>query len=69
MLDWKLLEAAQPALLNNEKVYGSFKIINTDRTAGTIVSNEISKNIKLQAYLKIVFTLNLQAQPVKALLP
>lgn len=43
VLDWKLLEVAQPALLNGEKVYGSFKIINTDRTAGTIVSNEISK--------------------------
>lgn len=46
VLDWKLLEVAQPALSNGQKVYGSFKIINTDRTAGTIVSNEISKLFK-----------------------
>jgi glutamate synthase (NADPH/NADH) large chain len=46
VLDWKLLEVAKPALLNNEKVFGSFKIINTDRTAGTIVSHEISKRFK-----------------------
>ena len=43
VLDWKLLEVAQPALLNGEQVHGSFNIINTDRTVGTIVSNEISK--------------------------
>ena len=42
-LDWKLLEAAQPALERKEKVFGSFKILNTDRTVGTILSNEISK--------------------------
>ncbi|WP_018617265.1 glutamate synthase large subunit [Segetibacter koreensis] len=46
VLDWKLLEVAQPALENGEKVYGSFEIINTDRTAGTIVSNEISKRYR-----------------------
>ena len=43
VLDWKLLEAAKPALKKRQKVYKSFKIINTDRTAGTILSNEISK--------------------------
>ena len=43
VLDWKLLEAAQPALQNRQKVFASFKIKNTDRTAGTIISNEISK--------------------------
>lgn len=42
-LDWKLLEAAKPALERNEKVFESFKILNTDRTVGTILSNEISK--------------------------
>ena len=42
-LDWRLLEAAKPALERNEKVYESFKILNTDRTVGTILSNEISK--------------------------
>jgi glutamate synthase (NADPH/NADH) large chain len=43
VLDWKLLEAAQPALQSGQKVFASFKIKNTDRTAGTIISNEISK--------------------------
>jgi glutamate synthase (NADPH/NADH) large chain len=42
-LDWKLLEAAKPALERKEKVFKSFRILNTDRTVGTILSNEISK--------------------------
>jgi len=46
VLDWKLLEAAQPALDNLQKVTGSFNIKNTDRTAGTILSNEISRKYK-----------------------
>ena len=43
-LDWKLLEAAKPALEKKEKVSESFRILNTDRTVGTILSNEISKS-------------------------
>ncbi len=43
LLDWKLLRAAQPALLHHQKVFASFMIKNTDRTIGTILSNEISK--------------------------
>jgi glutamate synthase (NADPH) large chain len=43
VLDWKLLAAAQPAILNKEKVTAAFDIKNTDRTVGTIVSNEITK--------------------------
>lgn len=43
VLDWKLLEAAQPALENKQKVSAVFDIKNTDRTAGTILSNEITK--------------------------
>ena len=43
VLDWKLLEAAQPAIQQQEKVKASFDIKNTDRTVGTIVSNEITK--------------------------
>jgi glutamate synthase (NADPH/NADH) large chain len=43
VLDWKLLKAAEPALEKKEKVKQSFKIQNTDRTTGTILSNEISK--------------------------
>ncbi len=43
VLDWKLLEAAKPAIERKERVTASFEIKNTDRTAGTILSNEITK--------------------------
>ncbi|MFD2921906.1 glutamate synthase large subunit [Terrimonas rubra] len=43
ILDWKFLEAAQPALNNKEKIRAEFNIINTDRAAGTLLSNEITK--------------------------
>jgi glutamate synthase (NADPH/NADH) large chain len=43
VIDWKLVKAAQPALERGEKVYGEFNSINTDRTIGTMLSNEISK--------------------------
>ena len=43
VLDWKLLEAAKPALEKQEKVRLAFPIRNTDRTVGTILSNEITK--------------------------
>jgi glutamate synthase (NADPH) large chain len=49
VLDWKLLELekAQPALEKAEKVVASsFRSKNTDRTAGTILSNEITKKYK-----------------------
>ena len=46
VLDWKLLKAAQPALESQQKVKAEFNIINTDRTAGTILSNEITKKYK-----------------------
>jgi glutamate synthase (NADPH/NADH) large chain len=46
VLDWKLLEAAKPALEKQEKITASFDIKNTDRTAGTILSNEITKIYK-----------------------
>jgi glutamate synthase (NADPH/NADH) large chain len=46
VLDWKLLDAAQPALQQKQKVFASFAIRNTDRTVGTILSNEISKKFK-----------------------
>ncbi len=46
VLDWKLLETATPALESGQKVVGSFAIKNTDRTAGTILSNEITKKYK-----------------------
>ena len=37
------MTAAKPAIENVEKVFGEFAIVNTDRTVGTIVSNEITK--------------------------
>ncbi len=46
VLDWKLLEAAEPALDRMETVSAAFNIKNTDRTAGTILSNEISRKYK-----------------------
>ncbi len=46
VIDWKLLEVAKPALEKKERIYGEFSIKNTDRTAGTILSNEITKIYK-----------------------
>jgi len=46
VLDWKLLQAAKPALEKQEKITAAFDIKNTDRTAGTILSNEITKIYK-----------------------
>lgn len=46
ILDWKLFEAAKPAIEKKEKVKASFDIKNTDRTVGTMLSNEISKKYK-----------------------
>jgi len=43
ILDWQLLKAAEAALTSSEKVTASFAIKNTDRTVGTLLSNEISK--------------------------
>jgi glutamate synthase (NADPH/NADH) large chain len=42
-LDWKLLEAAQPALKDGSVVNGEFQIININRSVGAILSNELSK--------------------------
>ncbi len=46
VIDWQLLEIAKPALLNRQKVVAEFSIRNTDRTIGTILSNEISKRYR-----------------------
>ena len=46
VLDWKLLEAAIPALAEQQKISASFNIKNIDRTTGTILSNEITKLYK-----------------------
>ncbi len=46
VLDWNLLAAAQKTIDTKQKVTASFLIKNTDRTVGTIVSNEITKIYK-----------------------
>jgi glutamate synthase (NADPH/NADH) large chain len=46
VLDWQLLKAAEPAIARQERVSACFPIKNTDRTAGTILSNEITKQYK-----------------------
>jgi glutamate synthase (NADPH/NADH) large chain len=46
VLDWNLLKAAKPALDNQQKIFGEFLLKNTDRTTGTILSNEITKRYK-----------------------
>lgn len=48
VLDWKLVELAQPALLKGEKVTATLPIKNIDRTTGTLLSNEITKLYKDQ---------------------
>ena len=48
VLDWKLLEAAKPAIEKQQKISAAFDIRNTDRTVGTIVSNEITKIYKAE---------------------
>jgi glutamate synthase (NADPH/NADH) large chain len=60
VLDWKLLKAAAPALEKKQRVSASFPIKNTDRTAGTILSNEITKKYKAEGLPEdtIHFTFN-----------
>ncbi|MES2275865.1 MAG: glutamate synthase large subunit [Bacteroidota bacterium] len=43
IIDWKLLETAKAALEDQTPVFASFDVKNTDRTIGTLLSNEISK--------------------------
>ena len=43
ILDWGLLKQAKEALESKTPVFGTFNVKNTDRTIGTLLSNEISK--------------------------
>ncbi len=43
VLDHQFIAAAQPAILNKQPVFGEFDVKNTDRSLGTMLSNEISK--------------------------
>jgi glutamate synthase (NADPH/NADH) large chain len=45
-LDWQLVKTARAAIDNKQKTSGSFVIKNTDRTTGTILSNEITKKYR-----------------------
>ncbi len=47
-LDWQLMEKAQPTLEKMEKVFASFPIKNTNRTVGTILSNEITRKYRAE---------------------
>ncbi|MBK6938282.1 MAG: glutamate synthase large subunit [Chitinophagaceae bacterium] len=47
-LDWRLLQVAASAIENKEKITAAFAIKNTDRTVGTILSNEITKKYKAE---------------------
>ncbi len=46
VLDWKLVEAARPALEEGLPSTGKFSIRNIDRAVGALLSNEVSKKYK-----------------------
>jgi len=46
VLDWKFIEASKEALSKGTPVKASFDIINIDRSAGTILGNEVTKRFK-----------------------
>ncbi|WP_207533175.1 glutamate synthase large subunit [Desertivirga arenae] len=46
ILDWQLVEHAKQALESKTPVFGSFNVKNTDRTIGTVLSNEVTKIYK-----------------------
>ncbi|NRF40245.1 glutamate synthase large subunit [Pedobacter foliorum] len=48
ILDHELIKAAQPALFNKEPIYKEFEVKNTNRSIGTMLSNEVSKVYKSQ---------------------
>ncbi|MEM6765129.1 MAG: glutamate synthase large subunit [Bacteroidota bacterium] len=45
-LDWELVKAANSSLEKGIPVYHQFDIVNTNRSVGTILSNEITKRYK-----------------------
>jgi glutamate synthase (NADPH) large chain len=48
VLDWKLMEAAKPALESGQKIRADFPIRNIDRTAGSMLSNEITRKYRAE---------------------
>jgi glutamate synthase (NADPH/NADH) large chain len=43
ILDWQLIKEAEQAIKDKTPVFGTFNVKNTDRTIGTMLSNEIAK--------------------------
>lgn len=52
VLDWALLEKAQPSIRHAEPVFAEFPIKNTDRATGTLLSNEITKQYRAEGLPK-----------------
>jgi len=46
VLDWKLLEHAKEAIASGTPIEASMAIVNTDRSTGTMLSNEITRKYK-----------------------
>jgi glutamate synthase (NADPH/NADH) large chain len=46
VLDWQLLDSAKAAVEKQKKINATFNIKNTDRTIGSILSNEITKRYR-----------------------
>ena len=67
ILDWKLLETAKNRFEDKTPVFAEFDVRNVDRTVGTLLSNEISKNTDRPDCRIIPLILNSKARPGKAL--
>ena len=69
VLDWKLLEAAKPALENREKVYREFNIKNTRQNSRNYSFKRNHKKISRRRIARMIpFISNSQEQQDKALL-
>jgi len=61
--------STQNLLLKTKAVFASFDVKNTDRTIGTMLSNEISKTYGSAGLPEIPSIISLPVRPVKALAP
>ena len=60
VLDFKILNISKEAIKNNTKIDLSYKIKNTDRAVGAILSNEISKIYGMKGLKNDTINLNFQ---------
>jgi hypothetical protein len=58
--DFQIIKEAIPSIYRKEKTRVNFKIKNTDRSVGAILSNEISKIYVPKVYWKTLFLLTLK---------